>query len=171
MNILNAKQLLVRQFELGTRLYCNVLDNVSEEDASVRIHDTSNHLKWIAGHLLTIRNRNAIRIGAAVQPFVHADKYAVNGMPPPNARALDVAIAYPSIGEIRDEWSACSGPFVAAVDALSDEQLRTEASFSTPIGGKTTLENLAFMAYHEAFHIGQMSIIRKSIGLTPMSFR
>ena len=46
---------LATQFDLQTRLFNNVLDDISDAEADERIRDTVNHIKWLAGHLTSSR--------------------------------------------------------------------------------------------------------------------
>ncbi len=43
------------QFDLHTRLYNNVLRDISDQDADSRLSETVNHIKWLAGHLMSTR--------------------------------------------------------------------------------------------------------------------
>lgn len=164
-------QVIKRQFELSTRLFRNVLKDVKQEEGAHRLNGRGNHLQWIAGHLISIRHRNAQRFAKEMAPYAHNDKFVIPDMPPPNARPLDENISYPELSELLQDWDKCSAALLEALDGITAEQLSTEGTFSTPLGGKTLLDMLAFIAYHEAFHIGQMSMLRRSLGHQAMSFR
>jgi uncharacterized damage-inducible protein DinB len=46
--------------------------------------------------------------------------------------------------------------------------LKTAILFTVPTGGNTVEDALTFVALHETYHIGQMSIFRKSLGYSSM---
>lgn len=163
-------QIITKQFILCSRLYKNVLEGINDEKSVVRLSDHVNHLRWIAGHLLMIRYRNIVRLGLESEVYPHADKFIIPDMPPPNARPIDSTIEYPTLKESLSYWDLYSEYTLKALPALTEEQLNTEGTFESPIGGKTLLDTLAFIATHEVYHIGQMGLIRKTLGYKAMSY-
>ena len=52
---MSSIQPVVKQFELQTRLFNNVLESIEDVKGSERLSDHVNHLQWIAGHLTNSR--------------------------------------------------------------------------------------------------------------------
>ena len=102
--------------------------------------------------------------------YPHLDLFVFKDIPPPNAKPLDESVNYPDLRETLEYWDTYSEFLLKRLPLLSEEQLISELTFTTPIGGKTVLESLAFAASHESYHIGQMSIIRKSLGHKAMTY-
>ena len=163
-------QIIAKQFALHTRLFNNVLEGVEESLAGKRMTEEVNHLQWIAGHLTNARYNYAPMIGLN-DTFPYKELYMDPTAPPPNNRAINASIKYPSLSEILKCWNDYSPAFVEAISKLSDVQLSAELPFGTPINDKTMLGFLGFLTSHESYHIGQMSIIRKYLGLGAMSYK
>lgn len=167
---MSAKQTLSQQFALHNRLFNNVLENIKDAQGSERLSEQVNHLQWIAGHLVNSRYNYTSMLGLELS-FPYKEKYTDHTAPPPNNRALDKSIDYPSLSEIQKYWNELGNKFAEGVANLSEEQLSSPLPFRVPIGGNTMLDLFAFLATHESYHIGQMSIIRKYLGLSAMSYK
>jgi uncharacterized damage-inducible protein DinB len=50
-------------------------------------------------------------------------------------------------------------------EELTDADLAAKAPFQFPVDDDTILGVIAFMAMHESYHIGQLSAIRRQLGL------
>jgi len=169
-NKMSASQIITKQFALHNRLFNNVLEGVEDRQGKERLSDQVNHLQWIAGHLTNSRYNFAPMLGLTAT-FPYKELYTDASKPPPNNRAIDESIQYPSLSETLDYWNNFSAAFVEGVSKLSEEQLAKELPFGTPIGDKTLLGLLGFLVSHESYHVGQMSIIRKYLGLDAMSYK
>ncbi len=163
-------QILSKQFALHNRLFNNVLEGIATAQANTRLGDQVNHLQWIAGHLVNTRYNTAPMLGLQ-ESFPYKNVYSDPTQPPPGNRALDESITYPPLPEILQYWNGIADTFVAHTAAITDEQAAAELPFGTPIAGKTLLDYFGFLASHESCHIGQMSIIRRYLGLSAMSYR
>ena len=162
-------QPVIRQFDLQSRLFNNVLEGIEDIKGSKRLNDHVNHLQWIAGHLTNSRYHMAAGLGIK-DSFPYKEQYTDPSEPPPFNRAISGSVKYPSLTEIKKSWNDLAVPFTEKMSGLSDEQLSSGIPFPVPTG-KTFQDLLSFIASHESYHIGQMSIIRKSLGLSAMSYK
>src|ERR1700739_4929709 len=167
---MSSIQIISRQMALHTRLFNNTLEDISDAGGNERMNEHVNHLQWIAGHLANTRYNYAAMLGSELK-FPYKEKYSDPTKPPPANRSIDASIEYPSLSEIKKYWNALAPEFTEKLAALDNDKLMTEMPFSTPIGGKTMLDLFAFISSHEAYHIGQMSLIRKYLGKDAMSFK
>jgi hypothetical protein len=167
---MSSISIVTKQFALHNRLFNNVLEGIADAKGTERLSDHVNHLLWIAGHLTNTRYNFGVFLGLTAT-FPYKELYTDTTKPPPNNRPIDESVTYPSLTEILGYWNDYAGPFVDGVANLTEEQLAGELPFGTPIGGKTLLELFGFVASHESSHIGQMSIIRKYLGLPAMSYK
>ena len=154
------------QFDFQTRLFNNVTEGISEHESHVRNSDNTNHMKWIAGHMLNTRLTTMSKM-AGLQPD---DSYTAQFG---RGSALDVNASYPSIEEITSKWKTVSPAISDGISKIPGEVLASKAPFETPM---TNLDDsitgvLSFLLTHEACHIGQLSLLRKSVGKEAMSFR
>jgi len=161
---------IAKQFAMQTRLFNNVLEGIEDTHGGDRLSDHVNHLQWIAGHLTGSRNGIAALLG--MQPtFPYREVYSDPTKPPPGNRPIDASITYPPLSDIRFWWNDFAPGFVSALNSMDEAQVVKEMPFSLPIGGNSLLDMLSFVASHESYHIGQMSLIRKYIGLPAMSYK
>jgi uncharacterized damage-inducible protein DinB len=166
---MSSIQPISKQFALQTKLFNNVLEGIGDNQGSERLSEYVNHLQWIAGHLANSRYRFAPMLGLQTV-FPYAEKYTDPSAPPPHNRAIDTSIKYPALHEIKKSWNDLAAGFVEKISGLSSGQLETETPITVPTG-KTMSDLLAFLSSHESYHIGQMSIIRKNLGLSAMSYK
>jgi uncharacterized damage-inducible protein DinB len=167
---MTSVDILSKQFALHNRLFNNVLEGIEDASGGMRLNDQVNHLQWIAGHLVDTRYKFAPMFGLQAS-YPHTGLFTDATKPPPNKRALDESITYPPLSETLQYWNDIASQFAEAVGNVTDEQAASELPFGTPIGGKSLLGLLGFLTSHESYHIGQMSIVRKYLGLSAMSYR
>ncbi len=153
---------LVTQFDLHTRLFNNVLDGLSDLEANSRTDRNSNNIKWLAGHLTTTRFTLTDAVGMDAK-----DPYATLFG---HGQSLQDNIDYPSINRIRELWNDISDRISAGLSRLPEDVLNGSAPRRVPIGDDTFEGMLAFLMHHEAFHIGQMALIRKQLGRPAMKY-
>lgn len=169
---MSAIDIVTREISLNGKLFGNVLEGITDNESVIRLNGKGNHLRWLAGHLTGIRYRFVKRLGGQIEDYPHTDKYVLKDVPvPPNARPLDEGIDYPSLVETLTQWNKASALLTDAIAKLKEEQLTMTSPFSPPTGGNTLLDALAFLAYHEAYHLGQMGQIRVCLGQSATSFK
>lgn len=159
---------IVKQFRLVNHWYMAALENIKDEDGNKIIPGNTNSLEWLAGHLITGRYRNLVRLDVQLEPYRHLDKFINQSIPPPNAIAFDGNINYPRLSESREQWNNYSEMLLARLNNVDEKKLKSEISFTVPIGGNTIEDSELFAIQHETYHIGQMSIIRKALGYGAM---
>lgn len=167
---MSSISIVAKQFALQTRLLNNVLEDIEEAQGNTRLSNQVNHLRWIAGHLANTRFNAAPMLGLQ-QSYPYKHLFTDASLPPPSTKPIDETTSYPALKETLGYWNSFSGPFVNAVANIADEQAMHELPFGTPIGDKTLLGYFGFLTSHESYHIGQMSIIRKYLGLSAMSYK
>lgn len=150
-----------QQFDLHTRLFNNVLDGISDTDTNSRANEHVNHLKWLAGHLCSAR--------FGFKDLAQLDQADPYGDLFGHGKAINPEADYPSIENIRENWNAISGQISAAFDQLPAEALEANAP-KVPIGDGKMGDFLDFLMHHEAYHIGQMGILRRFLGKDAMSY-
>lgn len=148
--------------DLNTRLFLNSLDAVNDDTAQRRPSDETNNMAFIACHLVDARHFLAKLIGVEViNPFSDVlDE--VNSI-----EEMDV---YPPLGDIRTAWKTVSAVLRDGIAALSDEELAQQVEFAFPIDDDTLSGSIAFLLAHEGYHIGQLALLRKYVGLEAMRY-
>lgn len=160
------KNFLLIQFDLHQRLFNNVLDDFTDAETNERPYgDTNvNHVKYLAGHLLN--SQYGLIQMAGLEPDVKWKKlFAVMG----GSEAKD-EFDYPSIEEIKKEWNRWHEPAFHGLKQLSDQELEQSPLPPFDKVATTNGELWAFINHHQAYHIGQISILRKAFGKEAMSY-
>ncbi len=142
-------------FSVGNVLFARALDDLPKEHL-FKAPENANPLIWLAGHLTFYRCAMSNRLGAKnelpdAKLFARYSKLA-----PPES--------YPDLATIRSRWEEASGKLQASLPLLSEDQLSGPGPEGLPLKDKTLRGAIAFLAWHEAYHIGQMSYVRKWLG-------
>lgn len=158
--------LLLIQYDMHHRLYNNVLDGFTDPETNRRLHDDRNinHVKYLAGHLLNSQYGLA-RI-AGLEPEVKwNDLFAVMGQ----SEAKD-DYPYPDIEEVKAEGNRMHEQILEGLQGLSDEALNNQPP--APFGrvAESLGELWSFINHHQAYHIGQIAILRRAFGKEPMRY-
>jgi hypothetical protein len=78
---------------------------------------------------------------------------------------------YPSTEEILESWDRVSDILMRQLEAADTATLAAEPPFRFPVNDETVLGGVAFLAHHEGYHLGQLGLIRKALGLPSLPFR
>jgi hypothetical protein len=118
--------------------------------------DDSNHLTWVLGHLIVHRGQTLKTLG------VDWDKTWSELFAPGSERLADAQ--YPSVEELRSAWQEVSGQLSAALKSPPEGVMTREApKDSLSFDGKMS-GIVAFYAFHDTYHVGQVSFLRKWLG-------
>ena len=147
---------------LNTRLLLNCLDGLDEDAGSARPNERTNSIGFIAAHLVDARHLLARVIGLAAPP-----PYA--GVLE-SARTIDDVAVVPSLAETRIIWGEISERVDAALPGLTAEALDAPAPQRYPLEDRTVLGAIAFLMQHDAYHIGQLALLRKFHGASAMRY-
>ena len=118
--------------------------------------DDSNHLMWLLGHVVVHRGKVLTMLGA--------DWNA--SWAPLFARGAQRGDAeqYPSVEEMRDAWNHVSEQLKATLNGSTAETLGSAPPEGFPSFDKQVGGSVAFFAFHDCYHTGQMSFLRKWLG-------
>jgi len=136
--------------------------DLTNDQAVVRIRgEEGPSISWILGHLLNGR----------CEILKLLDPHAEN----PFADRFDRLVAatdgsdYPDIADLMRSWGEISERVFDAFEAIGDEQLVGPiAEMGAPHEEKNLLGVLAYVVWHETYHMGHIGLIRTQMGLTPM---
>jgi uncharacterized damage-inducible protein DinB len=167
------KKYLLAQFDFHHKLYNNVLEGFTDEETNQRLHDDTNmnHAKYIAGHLLNVQYAFALLAGVEVE---HKWDDLFAGLGQSKARHN---ISYPSIETIKAEWNGIYDKTRKGLENLSEEELNQKPPKpldkvfeDNAIFDNTVAGFLTFLNHHQAYHIGQIGILRRGFGKEPMHY-
>ncbi len=144
------------QFKLQTGVIDRILDGIPEGHLVTRPDDRANSILFILGHITVSRY-------AIVQLLGSKENFAHNALFERGAKVLP-ASEYPPFSEVKEAWDKISLAMPEMLEAATEEQLATKQGFEPPGMDNNLRGILTFLAFHEAYHIGQMSYARRLNG-------
>ena len=143
-------------YGIGTALVERAIRDFSDEEAAQRIEGNSNCMLWLFAHLTAVRCSLAGMLG--VHKDVSWREYFGKGSPG------DDFSKYPTLAEVRQVWQEITPLLFEALENAGEEQLSAPAPRDFPIPDKSMRGAILFLAFHESYHVGQMSYLRKCLG-------
>ncbi len=157
----NSIKHLINQFNLQTRLFKNVTQEVTEANANKAMNENTNHMAWLVGHTVSTRFMLAGALGLKVQePFASFFE---------NGKGIDRTAKYPSMKELIADWNSISEKITAVLAGLSEEAINTKMPRPVPTG-EALGDFISFIMHHEAYTIGQLGIYRRFYGMEAMKY-
>lgn len=151
-----------RLLRLNSRLFVNCLEGLDDEMARRRVSQRTNNVAFIASHVVDARYFLAGYLGVTVtNPF----KELLGGL-----KSIAEFTEFPVIREILAAWHDVSGILEERLARLTAAELRAPSPQSFPIDDASVLGGLAFLIQHESYHLGQLGLLRKCLGLEAMSY-
>ncbi|MCB0531043.1 MAG: DinB family protein [Lewinellaceae bacterium] len=144
---------LIRTLQLQDNIFHNAFEDITPEQALERPNLQTNHYNWLLGHVTTCRYQLANAIGLQLKDPLDDLYFKPIGNYP-----------YKSLDAIREAWKQVSGPLSEHLANFEQEDLYVQAT-GMPVA---RIDLLVFYLYHEAYHLGQMGILRKVLGLNAM---
>lgn len=157
---------LLIQYDLHQSLFNNVLDGFSDEQTNHRLHGFPqiNHVKYLAGHLLN--SQYGLAVIASLKPEIKWNElFAVMG----KSAARD-NFPYPKIDEIIAEWNGLYQPIREGLEKLTLEQINRKPPEPFDKVSDSIGQLWAFISHHQAYHIGQIGILRRAFGKGQMRY-
>jgi uncharacterized damage-inducible protein DinB len=155
---------LTEILRMNTTLFRNCLDGVTDEMAGMRPSSATNSAAFVATHLTEARFYLLQMLGTKqTSPLAAYVK---------NARGIDDVKQFPSMTEIQDAWTTASHALRDRLAAMTPAELDAAIScpFPLPISDPTALSLLTFFVQHDSYHIGQLALLRKHVGLPAMQY-
>jgi uncharacterized damage-inducible protein DinB len=154
---MKVQDALARQFAAMYATAASNLDGFTQERSLVQPGPGGNCANWILGHMVSVHNGVMRLVGET--PVWENDQLARAGWNPITDPSQ--AIEWNTLREhFLDSRERC----VDAISKMSDAALAD--AVPNPFGGNTTRgELLSSLSYHQAYHVGQLGIVRRIAGL------
>ena len=143
-------------FRNNTEIINKAIAGVSPEDWFRKPGDDSNHLMWLLGHVVVHRGLVLKTLGG--QWDSSWAPLFVRG-----SERVDDA-EYPRVDDMRAAWNEISEQLKAALSEPPEEVLTRPAPEGPPSFDKKLSGSVAFLAFHDTYHTGQVSFLRKWLG-------
>ena len=143
-------------FRFNTDIISKAIADVKPEDWFRTPGDDSNHLMWLLGHVVVHRGQVLQQLGVDWNSS-WASLFA------PGSERVDDS-EYPAVDEMLAAWGQISEQLKTALREVPEEVLNKPAPEGPPSFDKKLSGNVAFLAFHDTYHTGQMSFLRKWLG-------
>jgi uncharacterized damage-inducible protein DinB len=154
---MTVQQQLTQQFALMYSTAAANLKDVTQEQSVEQPPAGGNCANWILGHLINIHNGLMSLVGAA--PVWESDQLARAGFDP--ITGPEHAIDWDTMREkVLGSRERCLAAIAALTDAQLDEHVPDPFGDTCP---RASLLNV--LAYHQAYHTGQLGTARRVAGL------
>jgi uncharacterized damage-inducible protein DinB len=155
---------LTEILRLNTKLFRNCLDSVTDEMFVMRPSASANNAAYIAAHVAESRFFLLKMLGAEQASPIAA--YLAG------ARGVDDVQRFPSVTEVQQAWTTASRALRDRLDRITAAELDAPVAspFPLPISDPTPLSMLTFFVQHDSYHLGQLAILRKQLGLPAMQY-
>ena len=156
----NGLSYIASQYELHNKLFKNVVEDLEKEKAD-RPTDATNHSAWIAGHIVSARFFVANMLGVPDQE-PYSELFG-------QGKAIEDGVSYPSLSDQLNHFNDINLKIGDKLRNIEEEKLKEAAPFPLPTG-ETVGDLINFLAHHEAYHIGQLGLLRKYFGKEAMKY-
>lgn len=136
------------------RVMLLLLEGIDQEASLVRLLDGGGHVNWLLGHLASSRDDILELIGAARTMDEGSDtRYGYGSKPEAAADAAPLSALLAALEHTNQRVLEEIGKLDGARLEEQDER------------GRRLLDRLEFALWHEAYHLGQLTLYRKNVGL------
>jgi uncharacterized damage-inducible protein DinB len=151
---MSQTRLLSRLFEMNYEALFRNLEGITHEESLVQPVPAGNTINWILGHILATRNRlhQLLGLEEAWSSDIAHRYTGLDGAGWTPASAVDLRT-------IAAELARSQQQVMAAFDDMSVQTLTRRAN-----DGRTLAEVLGFFHFHEAYHTGQIALVRRIVG-------
>lgn len=153
----------LKALAFARRITVRLLEDIPEDKLCYQPVAGGNHALWIVGHLAASDNYYLSGLAGRRTgfPAQWRELFGMGSLPQPDPSH------YPTLAEVQAQLSQLREELAAYFGSLSNEQLAQPlpgefATFAPDFG---TLAST--IAWHEGLHTGQLTIIRKALGLKP----
>jgi len=131
------------------------LEGVTDEESVIPPGPAGNCANWLVGHLLWTRGAVHGLLGLAPAWPSHL------GSSQPYSRGSTgfVAADAVSLTKLREALARSQEQVMAALSSVSASRLQEPATETQTVG-----ERLAFLGFHEGYHVGQIGLVRRLLG-------
>ncbi|HEY7172458.1 MAG TPA: DinB family protein [Vicinamibacterales bacterium] len=143
-------------YKLNNGVVARTLDGLSDEVIWQSPPGGGNPIGWILGHVAEYRTVLLGVLGSPLQTEWPARLFARGSVRGDRG-------VYPTRASIESTWTATHAAMRDAFAQVTPERLSAPATIELA-GVRTLADQIAFGAFHEAYHVGQMGYVRRQLG-------
>jgi hypothetical protein len=149
---------MAKLFDIDAKVLGMNTEGVSHEESLVEPRPAGNCLNWIAGHIVASRGEILKLVGEEpVWDAAAARPYERGAKPPLDPGSLQ------NLDRILADFARAQELIVAGLARLTPDDLAASAG-EGPLGEMTVGMKIAFLQFHEAYHLGQIGLLRRIVG-------
>ena len=155
---MKLQEALAKQFGMMYATAASNVEGITQEQSLMSPDSGGNCANWILGHMTAVQN-GIMRLVGEPPAWENKQLERTRFFEPISdpASAIDLNM-------LRDRFLNSRDNCLAAISRLSDESMAER--MPDPFGGSTTRgELLNTLSYHQAYHVGQLGIVRRIAGL------
>jgi uncharacterized damage-inducible protein DinB len=131
--------------------------DITQEDSLVLPQPSAHSFNWILGHLVKTRNEILELMGKT--PLYDKNKFSIY-----TPKDFDSGKAL-NIQDLLNSFRALQPELKAGIESMTDDHLSKPASLTPDKdSGDTVGSIIATVLWHEAYHAGQLGIVRRLVG-------
>jgi uncharacterized damage-inducible protein DinB len=147
---------------INTKLFRNCLHGMTQTQAEARPADGGNSALWVAAHMVKARYGLLKRLGVERANPLPAELI--------NAKGIDDVTVWPAVADVLAAWTDVSHVLRDRLPQLTAAELDAKVEVRFPVFEQTQFAVLVFMVQHDSYHLGQLSMLRKVLGMSGMSY-
>ncbi|MCU7616937.1 DinB family protein [Chryseobacterium sp. PBS4-4] len=156
--------IIIPAFRGHSQNFVMVLDGISEEDALKRIEGRTNHIIWMVGNFLDMRDAMGNVLG--IEDEFEFKEYFSQG------KALDESFKYPTLQQLKDSFHKISPLVYQKLLEVSDEDLEKAFPMGMNIDffPEDVLNFVGMCIGREDYLSGQVGLMRRILGYEGMKY-
>lgn len=158
----NLMEILINLYDWHTKMFCNVIVDISDKDANNRLGTKANHIAWLAGSLVYERYQLAKFAGKELKQTSH-ELFK-------DHKGIQDDIIYPPLTEFKNDWETISPVLKNALENLSEAQLKNPDPYGMPGENLTFFDSITGCIDRESYCIGQIGLYRRLLGYAAMKY-
>jgi len=143
-----------RMFGFSYRAINLNIDDISDEESLIVPQPAGNCMNWILGHIILSRNSMLKSLGQEelrIQTkFEHYERGAASETDSQNLTSFE---------QLKNDFRSINERFLSVLNDIPLEKFNQVSHTN-----KTLADDLAFLYFHEAYHAGQIGLIRRLLG-------
>lgn len=156
--------MVVPAYRMHTQSFLNVLDEISEKDALIRVNGQTNHMVWMAGNFVNARYEMGRVLGLKEEdPF--GELFF-------QAKKLDESFSYPTLEVLKGNLHKISPLVYQKLLKITDEELATifPIGMDIPYVEENVLNYVGMSLGRADYLCGQMGLMRRILGYSGMKY-
>jgi hypothetical protein len=148
--------------QLNTKLLINATQDVTHQLSLKRIDTRINNIIFITAHLLDARYYMANFSGCDItSPFNEIFK---------SVNHVEDSKKLPPLKALLIDWQKSEDILLKHLEKIDKDRLQAKSPAAFPVEDSSVFGAITFLISHESYHIGQVALLRKALGLPSMNY-